>query len=205
VTAHAGDDDWGRSRTFAYWAGRLAGLRWNVSVGGIHNLPATGAALLVCNDRLGGFNPQLTAWALSKSSRRVVRFTGVIDIAPIGPVTRKVGGLLSDQAEITGALRAGEIVLISTTPTRMGNKAGRIRVDQIEAATNLGVAIIPVAAISAPLTRSARVEVGARIRPRRTRRGPLAGSEFADATRFQIQRLLDQTTQPGSLISAVSA
>lgn len=200
-----GDDPWGRSTTFCRWAARLAGIRWNVSVGGIQHIPATGAALIVCNERLGGFNPLLTAWALTERSGRVVRFTGVVDIAPIGPLSRKIGGLLSDPAEVAGALRAGEVVLIGASATRMGRHAGRINAEQIEAAASLSVAIIPVATISAPLSRSARVEVGERIHQRKHRVGPLIGPELADETRFRLQRLLDQTAQPGSLMSVVSA
>ena len=197
ITHHTGDDPWGRSTTFSRWAARLAALRWDVSVGGDHHIPRNGPVLIVCNERLGGFCPLLAAWALTDRSGRVVRFTSVIDIAPIGPITRKVGGLLSNPQDVEGALRAGEVVLVSASATRFGRHAGRVDARYIEAAARLGAPIIPVAAISAPLGRSARVEVGQAVQARRSRNGPLLGPELADATRVQLQRLLDQTTQPG--------
>ena len=39
--------------------------------------------------------------------------------------------------------------------------------------------------------RTARVEVGAAVRPRRKRRGPLAEVELAEQTQLSIQRLID--------------
>ena len=39
--------------------------------------------------------------------------------------------------------------------------------------------------------RAARVEVGAAVRPRRKRRGPLAEVELAEQTQLSIQRLID--------------
>ena len=203
VSHHRGDDPWGRSSTFSKWAGRIAGLRWSVSVGGVRHIPMTGPVLIVCNERVGGFNPLLAAWALTQECGRVVRFTGVVDIAPLGPLTRKIGGLLSNPQEVSGALRAGEIVLVSASATRLGRHAGRVDAAHIGAAARLGAPIIPVAAISAPLSRSARVEVGEIVRPRKQRSGPLLGPELAEATRLQLQRLLDQTSQTG--FSAVSA
>ena len=45
--------------------------------------------------------------------------------------------------------------------------------------------------MSTPFGRTARVEVGPQVRPRRKRRGPLAELELAELTQLSIQRLID--------------
>ena len=55
-----------------------------------------------------------------------------------------------------------------------------------------GVGVFPVASMSSPLGRSARVQVGAQLRPRKKRRGPLAEQELAEMTQRHLQRMLDE-------------
>ncbi|MBI5089807.1 MAG: hypothetical protein HZB15_13375 [Actinobacteria bacterium] len=51
---------------------------------------------------------------------------------------------------------------------------------------------MPVASMSSVLGRDARAEVGAPLRPRHHRRGPLGEVETAETVQRHIQRLLDE-------------
>jgi hypothetical protein len=61
----------------------------------------------------------------------------------------------------------------------------------IGAAVDAGVGVLPVASVSSMFTRSARAEVGAAVRQRPHRRGPLGDLEMADAVQRRVQTMLD--------------
>ena len=113
-------DDWGRDDTLARVAGGLARLRWRTSVGGVAHVPtadpsarrSAGGALLVANSRRFGLTTWLVALALANATGRPVRFVGRPDTAPVGPLARRLGGLLARPDEVAGALRHGELVVI---------------------------------------------------------------------------------------------
>src|SRR5258705_3576102 len=111
-------DEWGRDAQLIEVLTPSAKLRWDVSVGGTQHLPKRGGALLVTNSRRFSLSTVYSAWALSHAIGRPVRFAGRPDIAPIGPLMQRLGGLLSKPEEIRGALRDGELVGISTRSTR---------------------------------------------------------------------------------------
>jgi hypothetical protein len=169
----------------------MAKLRWDVSVGGVHHLPKRVGALLVTNSRRYSLSAIYTALALSQAVGRPVRFAGRPDIAPIGPLLQRLGGLLNQPEEISGALRAGELVVISTQHTRDPRHAGPVDHALVGAAVVSATAVYPVASMSTPIGRTTRVEVGPQVRSRRKRRGPLAEVELADLTQQHIQRLID--------------
>ncbi|MGZ4792453.1 MAG: hypothetical protein ACXWBO_11345 [Ilumatobacteraceae bacterium] len=168
-----------------------ARLRWDVGVGGTNHLPKRGGALLVTNSRRFSLSTVYTAWALSAALGRPVRFGGRPDIAPIGPLMQRLGGLLNKPEEIRSALRDGELVVVSTASTRNPRHAGSIDSRLIGTAVITGTPVFPVASMSSLVGRAARVEVGPQIRPHRKRRGPLAELELAEVTQRHIQRLLD--------------
>lgn len=184
-------DDWGRDAHLIKVLGPVARLRWRVSVGGQHHLPTRGGALLVTNNRRWSLSPVYGAWALSEAVDRPVRFVGRPDVAPIGPFMRRIGGLLAETEEIAAALRNHEIVLMAAEPTGHPRHAGRVDHDLLRAAVLAKAPVFPVAAMSSPVARAARVEVGAPLRPRQKRRGPLAEVELAEMAQHHIQRLLD--------------
>ncbi len=184
-------DEWGRDAHLIELLTPAATLRWDVSVGGVQHLPKRGGALLVTNSRYFSLSTVYSAWALSKAIGRPVRFAGRPDIAPLGPLMQRFGGLLNKPEEISGALRANELVVVSAKGTRDPRHAGTVDPTLIGTAIASGTPVHPVASMSTPFGRPARVEVGAAVRPRRKRRGPLAELELAELTQVSIQRLID--------------
>ncbi len=184
-------DEWGRDARLIELLTPAARLRWDVSVGGVNHLPKRGGALLVTNSRRFSLSAIYAAWALSDALGRPVRFGGRPDIAPIGPLMQRLGGLLNKPEEIRSALRDGELVVVSTRGTRNPRHAGPVDPGLIATAVVTGTPVFPVASMSSPMGRAARVEVGPQIRPQRKRRGSLAELELAEIAQRHIQRLLD--------------
>ncbi len=184
-------DDFGRDPHLIGAVTPLAKLRWDVTVGGLEHLPHRKGALLVCNSRRWSLTPIYAALALSEACGRPVRFVGRPDIAPFGPLLRRLGGLLAQPADVLGALRHDELVLLPTEPTAHPRHAGAVAHRLLGPAVEAGVGIYPVATMSSALGRTARAEVGAHVRPRHSRRGPLAEVELAEQVQHHLQRMLD--------------
>lgn len=189
-------DDWGRDDTLIHFLGPLARLRWNVSVGGAQHVPATGAALLVANARRFSMSTLYASWALSQAIDRPVRFAGRPDIAPVGPLMRRLGALLLDPTEVAGAIRDGEVVMVSATPTAHPRLVGSVNHELLTGAILHNIPVLPVVTMSTPIGRSARVEVGEVLPRRRRRRGPLAEVELADDAQHELQKMLDELGGP---------
>ncbi len=185
-------DEWGRDDHLVRLLWPVARLRWNVSVGGLDHLPARKGALLVTNERRFSWSPLYVAGALGNATGRPVRFVGRPDHAPFGAALRRVGALLDDPTEVHGALRHGELVVMAAAATSHPRHAGTVDHEMVGAAVTTGAAVIPVASMSSPFSRTARVEVGPPVRPRVKRRGPLAEIEIAEATQRHLQRILDE-------------
>jgi hypothetical protein len=188
-------DDWGRDAGLVRQMIALSQLRWSVSVGGDQHLPRRQGALIVVNARRFALAPIFAAFAISEAVDRPVRFVGRSDTAPLGPLGRRIGGLLDHPDEVFGALRAGELVVLgaaASTGLRQVGSVGRIKHEHVGAATAAGVQVYPAATTSSPFGRNARVEIGPATRPSRRRRGPLAELELADHLRDQIELLLDE-------------
>jgi hypothetical protein len=188
-------DDWGRDPGLVRQMIGLSQLRWSVTVGGDQHLPRRKGALIVVNARRFALAPILAAFSISEVVDRPVRFIGRSDSAPLGPLGRRIGGLLDHPDEVFGALRAGELVVLGAAPSsgvRQVGHVGRIKHEHVGAATAAGVQVYPAATTSSPIGRNARVEIGQATRPSRRRRGPLAELELADHLRNQIGRLLDE-------------
>lgn len=184
-------DEWGRDARLINVLAPFTHARWDVSVGGEHHLPR-GAALVVVNTRRFALTPVSTALALGEALGRPVRFAGRPDIAPFGPLLRRVGGLLADPDEIAGALRAGEIVVVGAEARSNPRHAGAIDPAMIAAAVREHAPVHVAAALSSMISRQARVEVATALHPRRKRRGPLAELELAEQAQRGLQGLLDE-------------
>jgi hypothetical protein len=169
----------------------LAKLRWDVTVGGAQHLPVRGGGLLVCNARRWSLSTIYASLALSEATGRPVRFAGRPDVAPIGPFMRRIGGLLERPDEVFGALHNHELVIVSAATTNHPRHAGLVAHEMVGAAVVAGVPLFPVVAMSNTIGRTARVEVGAQLRPRRVRKGPLAEVELAEQMQHHLQRMLD--------------
>ena len=185
-------DDWGRDPTLVRLSVRLGRLRWNVTIGGAGRLPARRGALIVVNARRYALTPIVTALALGHATERAVRFVGRPDVAPFGPLLRRLGGLLDRPDEVGGALRCGELVVMGAAPELHPRRVGRIDHAVIGAAVGARTPVFPAATLTSPLSRQARVEIGSAARAGRRRRGPLSELELADVVERRIQRLLDE-------------
>jgi 1-acyl-sn-glycerol-3-phosphate acyltransferase len=184
-------DDYGRDPHLVSLLSPLARLRWDVGVSGIEHLPKKGGALLVCNSRRFALAAVYAAWALGEATGRPVRFVGRPDVAPVGAFMRRIGGLLDRPDEVRGALRNHELVIISAAGTNHSRHAGAVPHELVGAAVVTGSPVFPVATMSNAVGRTARAEVGAQVRPRRSRRGPLSEVELAEQVQHHLQRMLD--------------
>lgn len=184
-------DDFGRDPHLVKAFNSFTKLRWDVSVGGIEHLPARGGALLVCNSRRYTLSAIYASLALSEATGRPVRFVGRPDIAPLGSFMRRIGGLLAQPSDIAGALQHHELVLISAEGTSHHRQAGVVPHELVAPAVIAKVPVFPVVAMSSFIGRSARVDVGAAVRQRHKRRGPLDEVELAEQVQHHLQRMLD--------------
>jgi hypothetical protein len=195
-------DNWGCDAHAVARAYAASRLRWDVSVGGTEHLPRRGGALIVVNARSLALAPLFAALAIGDAVGRPVRFVGRPDVAPIGPFLQRLGGLLPIEDELEGALRAGELVLLGAAHRHDNARAGAIDHALVGAAVAARARVLPAVTLSAPLTRTARVELGAPVTRTRIRRGPLAELELADALQRRIDELLIEFGGPltGTLI-----
>jgi hypothetical protein len=185
-------DDWGRDPHFVGRVWALSHLRWDVAVNGHRRLPKTSGALIVINARRFALAPVFAALSIGGAVGRPVRFVGRPDIAPVGPVLQRLGGLLARADEIAGALRGGQLVVMGADQTRRPREVGHVDHRLVGAAVAAGTKVFPAATASVPFLRSARVEIGPEVRPDRRRRGPLTELELADTLESAIQKLLDE-------------
>jgi hypothetical protein len=183
-------DDWGRDAELVGRFASLARLRWDVTVGGVEHVPARAGALIVVNTRRFALAPMFAALALGDELARPVRFVGRPDVAPLGPMLQRLGALLPIAAELEGALRAGELVVLGAQPRHTNSVTGTIDHHLVGAAVAAKVKVLPAATLSSPMQRTARVEVGRGVRPQRLRRGPLAELELADLAADRVDGLL---------------
>jgi hypothetical protein len=141
-------DDWGRDAALVRIAASLGHLRWDVAVDGAGRLPARRGALIVVRGRRYALAPIVTALALGDATGRTVRFVGRPDVAPFGPLLRRLGGLLDRADEVRGALRAGELVVVGAGGQRL-----------VATAIETGTRVFPAVTTTSPWSRSARVEI----------------------------------------------
>lgn len=185
-------DEWGLDPELIAVFDPLLSLRWNITVVGATNVPAVGGAVLVFNRRLGVSEPWVVARGMRQATGRFVRTVGVPDLAPVGSLLRRAGGVLDRPDEIAGLLRAGQLVgLPMTRDVRNREHVGALQVRRIQAAIDTGCPVIPVAAAGRELGREWKLVVGEPVAPRR-RGGPLAAAELAEATRAAVQVQLDE-------------
>jgi hypothetical protein len=183
-------DDWGRDEGHVNRIWALSRVRWDISVGGSRVLPKRSGALIVVNARRFALAPVFAALAIGGDVKRPVRFVGRPDIAPVGPMMQRMGALLPIAAEIEGALRAGQLVVLGADHRTDNASTGWVDHRLVGAAVAAKVPVFPAATTSMLVRRSARVEVGAAIKSARRRRGPLEELETADAVRSRIDALL---------------
>ncbi|MGB3055577.1 MAG: hypothetical protein WBB52_12060, partial [Acidimicrobiales bacterium] len=118
---------------------------------------------------------------------------GAPDVAPLGPLIRRFGGVLDRTDEVAGLLRAGQLVGLPMRRDLVNREhVGRLEVGRIRAALETGAPVVPVATVGREVGREWQLALGEPVRLRR-RSGPLAAQELAEATRAVVQELLDET------------
>jgi hypothetical protein len=185
-------DDWGRDAGLVRTVIAMSHLRWDVTVGGDQRLPRRKGALIVVNARTLALAPIYAALALSEVVDRPVRFVGRPDIAPVGALLRRIGGLLDHPDEVAGALAAGQLVIMGASHNERLRKVGRVDHALVGGALAAGVQVFPAATSSNPIGRAARLEIGTPSRSPRRRRGPLSELELADQVARDIELLLSE-------------
>jgi 1-acyl-sn-glycerol-3-phosphate acyltransferase len=186
-------DEWGLDPDLVSVADPVLGLRWELSVQGAEQLPAVGGAVLVFNRRFGVSEPWVLARGIRLATGRFVRTVGVPDVAPVGPLLRRFGGVLDRTDEIAGLLRAGQLVgLPMSRDVRSRERVGQLEVARLEAALETGAPVVPVALVGRETGRSWRIVVGEPVPPNPDG-GPLAAAELAESTRQAVQDLLDES------------
>jgi hypothetical protein len=191
-------DEWGLDEDWIAVASAAAGIRWSIHVGGADHVPADGPALIVLNHRPLAGSIAIALVGVHRASGRVIRVAGIPDVAPLGVVLRRLGGVIDHPQEIAVLLRDGRLPAVpSRAEWRHVGRVGPVRAELVAPALDAGVPVLPVAVLAAPWRREARVEVGAPVRLR-PRGGPLAAAELADAARAAIQRIIDEAAPPGA-------
>lgn len=185
-------DDWGRDHTLARLSAGLLRLRWNTEIGGTERLPAHGPALVVVNARRCMLTPWHVALVLGQRIGRPVRFVGRPDVAPVGPLAQRLGGLLARPDEVAAALRDGQLLVFGAAGTIDPRRVGEIDHGIIGAAVQTGTPVFPAVVSVSPFTRGSRVEIGHVVRPPHRRRGPFAELELADRLRAALGRELEE-------------
>ena len=184
-------DEWGLDPELVALADPAFALRWTIDVAGGEHLPTVGGAVLVFNRRFGVSEPWVLARGIRLATGRFVRTIGAPDVAGVGPVLRRFGGVLDRTDEIAGLLRAGHLVGLPTARgLRSREYVGQLEVPRIGAAIATGTPVVPVAMVGRETGRRWRIVVGAPVHPA-PEGGPLAAQELAESTRRATQALLD--------------
>jgi len=158
-------DEWGLDPDLVHLTSPLFTVRWNVSVAGAEHVPAEGPAVVVFNQRLGLSEPMVVPRAIRLATGRHVRVAGVIDVAPIGTVLRRLGGVLADPDEVVGLLRAGQVVGLGLSREPVWGRPGDLDLDLLAPAVDAGVPIVPCAVGGLEVGRRWRLALGPPVSP----------------------------------------
>lgn len=189
-------DEWGLDPDLIDVLSPALGLRWDIHSQWTDRLPRSGPAVLVHNRRAGVSEAPVLARGVRLATGRFVRTTGLIDIAPASEIGRRLGGVLDRPDELTGLLRAGELVSLPLQREwRYRHRAGALDPVALGPALATGAAVVPVALVGRETGRRWRLLVGDPL-PTPAGRGPLAVVELAEAARRGVQQLLDLALPP---------
>jgi hypothetical protein len=178
--------------------GPVLELTIRVRVAHGERLPRSGPALLVCNRGLGVPEPAVLMVAARRECGRRLRVVGVPDVALLGDLFHKLGGVGSYPGDLAALLRAGHLAAVPLGPTWLRTGVGTPPLGLLVAALGypvLPVAVVPGGPFGLPL-RPWRVVVGEPLEIAApggaVRAGdPLGGAELAEAARDGVRRLLD--------------
>jgi hypothetical protein len=176
-------DRWGFDERLAAALDPLTGWRWPVRVHGIEVVPASGPTVVVLARGLDPVAPMAVAAALRRATGRPARFLGVPEVAPVGPVLRRLGGAVDRPEELAGLLRAGHLVVL---PLGRALRPGTAALDEdaLVPAEEGGATVVPAALRGVGWRRSWTLELA----PPVVRRAP-GPAALADGVREGIASL----------------
>jgi hypothetical protein len=183
-------DPWGLDADVLALGTHLAALRWNVTVSGLEHLPREGAAMLICNRRLGWSEPAVIVTALAREAGRHVRPLGGPDVDPLGGLLWRFGALPARPDDVAGALRAGSVVAVPTRRELVRFRPGYLPVHLLEPAVELGAAVLPVAVTGWEAGRRWTIQIGAPVH-RPSVGGPRSVGRVAVDVAGALAELLD--------------
>jgi hypothetical protein len=187
-------DEWGLDADLVALVEPVIGLRWRVSVEGGQHVPGTGPALVVHNRRAGLSEPFVVAQAVRAATRRHARPVGSPDVAPLGTLLRRLGGVLDQAAEVAGLLRAEQIVAVPLGRNLWSaHGAGSLRPDMLAAAIDQHAMVVPAAVIGHETGRRWRVVFGPPVELPAARAGS-SDASGAEVVARRVQALLDVST-----------
>jgi hypothetical protein len=185
-------DEWGLDADLVALVEPVLGLRWRVSVEGHQHVPGTGPALVVYNRRTGLSEPFVVAQAVRAATCRLARPVGSPDVAPLGTLLRRLGGVLDQAAEVAGLLRADQIVAVPLGRELWSmHRAGSLRPDMLAAAADQHVMVVPAAVIGHETGRRWRVLFGPPVELPNGRAERPDVTSATDAVARRVQGLLD--------------
>jgi hypothetical protein len=188
-------DEWGLDAELVDAVSPLLALRWQVDVEGSGHVPPRGGASVLFNRRLGLSEALVLAHGLRSETGRSVRWVGAPDVPVAGSVARRFGGVLSNEHEVAGLLRWGEMVAVPLGREVLRRaRAGAVPPQHLAPIVAAGVPVIPAAVIGREACRRWRVLVGEPLTA--SGKGPLALAELADRSRRAVQDLLDAALPP---------
>lgn len=160
-------------------------------------IPSTGSAAFVANRGFGMLEPIVLANAVRRSSGRHLRVAGVPSLPLMNTLSRKLGLIGADRADVGACLRLGHLVALPLGRTWVRQSAGTPPVDLLLGALGhrvYPVAIRPGGPLGLPLLPWV-VQVGEMIRLDAGEHpigDPLAAAELADRLRGAVDDLLSQ-------------
>ena len=186
-------DPWGAEADWVdalSFAGRIA-VRTTVT----GEVPESGPAVVVASRRLGFGELLALVVGTRRATGRLIRPCGAPDVAPVGPLMRRLGVVGTHPAEVASLLRSGELVAMPLTGQWQTTRAGTIAPERLEPAVRLGVPIVPAAIWGGEISGAWRIVFGPPIAAS-GRATPLAVAELADRARAGVQALLDEELPP---------
>lgn len=184
-------DEWGLDPDLVELTSPLVHLRWRVETDGEANLPLVGPAVVVHNRRFGVSEPFVVTQAVGSAVGRHLRPVGTPDVAPVGTVMRRLGGVLDRPDEVAGLLRTGALVGLPLARTLLpGRRAGEMSPGVLAAAWEIGVPVVPAAVVGHETGRRWRVAFGPAYTP--VPEDAHDAGRIAAGVRRQVQRLLDE-------------
>ncbi len=145
-----------------------------MAVRGVEAVPASGPAVVVLARGLDPVAPLAVATALRRATGRPARFVGVPDVAPVGPLLRRLGAAVARPEEVAGLLRAGHLVVL---PLGRSLRPGAAPLDEddLVPAVDEAATVVPAALVGAGWRRSWALELAPPVGQRRA--GPAVLAE----------------------------